>query len=49
MKKDISIYLISGRARNGKGTISKIIKEEYEKKGFSVCEIQVMRTLKGYL
>ena len=43
------IFLISGRARNGKGTVSNILKEEYEKRGFNVCEIQLMRTLKGYL
>ncbi len=45
----ILIYLISGRARNGKGLVSKIIKEEYERRGFRTCEIQIMRTLKGYL
>lgn len=43
------IYLISGRARNGKGTVSNLLKEEYEKQNLRVCEIQVMRTLKGYL
>lgn len=43
------IYLISGRARNGKGTVSTLLKDEYEKQGLRVCEIQVMRTLKGYL
>ena len=50
MNKDNKIiYLISGRARNGKGTLSKILKEEYEKRKYRVCEIQIMRTLKGYL
>lgn len=49
MKNSIKIYLISGRARNGKGTVSKLLKEEYEKRKFKVCEIQIMRTLKGYL
>lgn len=49
MENNVFIYLISGRARNGKGTVSNIIKREYENRGFKVCEIQVMRTLKGYL
>lgn len=49
MKNNIIIFLISGRARNGKGTASKILKEKLEEKKFNVCEIQVMRTLKGYL
>lgn len=49
LKSKKTVYLISGRARNGKGTVSSIIKEEYEKRGFKVCEIQLMRTLKGYL
>jgi len=47
--KNILIFLISGRARNGKGTVSKILKSKLEEKNFKVCEIQVMRTLKGYL
>lgn len=45
----MKIYLIGGKARTGKGTIGHILKEEYEKRGFRVCEIQIMRTLKGYL
>lgn len=49
MKNNILIYLVSGRARNGKGTVSDILKKQYEAKGLRVCEIQVMRTLKGYL
>lgn len=49
MENNIMIFLISGRARNGKGTASKILKEKLEEKNFSVCEIQIMRTLKGYL
>ncbi len=49
MENKIIIFLISGRARNGKGTVSKILKEKLEDRNFSVCEIQVMRTLKGYL
>ena len=46
---DKIIYLISGRARNGKGTVSDIIKKAYEQRNFKVCEIQIMRTLKEYL
>lgn len=49
MENKINLILISGRARNGKGLVSSIIKEELEKRGNKVCEIQVMRTLKGYL
>lgn len=49
MGNNINLILISGRARNGKGLVSSIIKEELEKRGNKVCEIQVMRTLKGYL
>ncbi len=49
MKDQIQIYLIGGKARTGKGEVSSLIKKEYEKRGFSVCEIQMMRTLKGYL
>ena len=42
------IYLIAGRARSGKNTLATNIKEELEKRGKKVCEIEVMRTLKGY-
>lgn len=49
MENNSLIFLISGRARNGKGTVSKILKEKLEEKNFKVCEIQIMRTLKGYL
>lgn len=49
MQNNKIIYLISGKARTGKGTVSSILKEEYEKRGYRVCEIQIMRTLKGYL
>lgn len=47
--ENIKIYLICGKARNGKNTASKILKEELESKNNKVCEIQIMRTLKGYL
>lgn len=43
------IFLVSGRAQNGKGTLSKILKEKLEEKDLKVCEIQIMRTLKSYL
>ena len=43
----MKIYLISGKARSGKGTVSSILKSELEKNN-SVCEIQVTRTIKGY-
>ena len=49
MKNNILIFLISGKAQNGKGTVSKILKEKLEEKNLKVCEIQIMRTLKGYL
>lgn len=49
MENNTLIFLISGRARNGKGTVSKLLKEKLENKNFKVCEIQFMRTLKGYL
>ena len=29
MEDNVMIFLISGRARNGKGTVSKILKENY--------------------
>lgn len=49
MESDVLIFLISGKAQNGKGTVSKILKDKLEEKGLKVCEIQIMRTLKGYL
>lgn len=44
---EIKIYLICGKARTGKNTIAKMIKEKLS--NHKVCEIQIMRTLKGYL
>ncbi len=49
MKNPIFIYLISGKAQTGKGEAGKYLQEEYQKRGYQVCEIQMMRTLKGYL
>lgn len=48
MKNKI-IYLISGRARNGKDTVSTMIEDEYVKLGKKVCYIQLMRPLKELL
>lgn len=42
------IYLVAGRARSGKDTLTGYMKEELEKRGRKVCNIEVMRTLKGY-
>lgn len=46
---NIKVYLLCGKARCGKDTVGNIIKEYLENKNHKVCEIQVMRTLKGYL
>ena len=45
----MKIYLISGRARNGKDTMSKMFEEEYNLLGKKVCFIQLMRPLKWLL
>ncbi len=42
------IYLVAGRARSGKDTLTRYMKEELERRGKKVCNIEVMRTLKGY-
>lgn len=42
------IYMIAGRARSGKNTFGMMIKKELEKRGRKVCNIELMRTLKGY-
>jgi len=47
--KDIKVYLLCGKAKSGKGTASTIMKEYLESKGNSVCEIQITRTIKGYI
>ena len=44
----MKIYLICGKAKSGKNTVSRIMKNELEKGNNSVCEIQVTRTIKGY-
>ncbi len=43
------LYLISGRARNGKDTMSQMMQQEYEILGKRVCFIQLMRPLKWLL
>lgn len=44
----MKIYLISGKARNGKSTVGTFIKEEYEKQGKKVCEIGYGSYIKYY-
>lgn len=45
----MKIYLISGRARNGKDTMSQMIKKEYDLLEKKVCFIQLMKPLKWLL
>ena len=45
---NMKIYLICGKARSGKGTVSSILKEKLSSTN-SVCEIQITRTIKGYI
>ena len=45
----MKIFLVSGRARHGKDTMSRMIAEKYEQMGKKVCFIQLMRPLKQYL
>lgn len=49
MSNNIKVYLICGKARTGKNTIAKLIREKLEKEGHKVCEIQIMRTVKSYV
>ena len=42
------IYMIAGKARSGKNTLATMIEEELEKRGRKSCNIELMRTLKGY-
>lgn len=46
---DIKLFIICGRARNGKDTLADILKEKLELRGKKVCKIPLMRTLKGYI
>ena len=45
----MKVYLLCGKARSGKDTIADIMKKKLEVNGNKVCEIAIMRTLKGYL
>lgn len=45
----MKVYLLCGKARSGKDTIADIMKKKLEEDGSKVCEIAIMRTLKGYL
>ena len=45
----MKIYLVCGKAKSGKNTVSSIMKEYLEKNGEKVCEIQITRTIKGYI
>ncbi len=42
------IYLLAGQARSGKNTFASYLREELELRGHIVCQIELMRTLKGY-
>ena len=46
---NMKIYLLCGKARSGKDTIANLMKKKLEASGNKVCEIAIMRTLKGYL
>lgn len=46
--EEIRVILICGKAHSGKSTVGNILKEKLEKK-YKVCNIEIMRTLKGYL
>ena len=44
----MKIYLVCGKAKSGKNTVSSMMKEYLESKNVRVCEIQITRTIKGY-
>ena len=44
----MKLFLLCGKAKSGKGVASAFIKEYLESQNKKVCEIQVMRTIKGY-
>ena len=44
----MKIYLVSGKARHGKDTISGFLKEELEKKGKKVCYVRYAAYIKFY-
>ena len=45
----MKIYLVCGKAHSGKNTASSFMKEYLENKNIRVCEIQITRTIKGYI
>ena len=45
----VKLYLLCGKARNGKDTFGKFIEEYLVENGYNVCNIEIMRTLKGYV
>lgn len=45
----MKVYLICGKAKSGKNTVSSFIKEYLEEHNEKVCEIQVTRTIKEYI
>lgn len=45
----VKIYLIAGKARNGKDTLAGFLKNYLTLSGRKVCNIELMRTLKGYV
>lgn len=47
-KKDPIIYLICGKARNGKSTVSKFIKEELESRGKKCAQMLIAKYIKDY-
>jgi dephospho-CoA kinase len=48
VRDDTKIYLIAGKARNGKSTLAKLIKEEYEHQMKHTAIIQYPQPLKEY-
>lgn len=47
-KRNPKIYLIAGKARNGKDTLASFIREKYEEKGLKTVNVQVSTYIKMY-
>lgn len=45
----VKLYLLCGKARNGKDTFGKFLEKFLTENGCNVCNIEIMRTLKGYV
>lgn len=45
----VKLYLLCGKARNGKDTFAKYLEKYLVERGKKVCNIELMRTLKGYV